>query len=438
MRPAVLLLFFFPLLFLEVASCGARSELDTLSRDAATAQPSPDAAGPTSCIPDAGPAPTCTTWQVAGPDRLISEATNTSTASEMLGSVIPVGCGVMLAWSTYTYIDPQTSELSWTTRTVAFDGTTTGPENVHSSLTVMSEASGSIEIAASTTGIGAVVVDEYNCRFLGLDFTGADVGGPVTQPGSGCSGLTSPGAGMFSYLVPDGPQGSTPTTLVTIDASGGPVSTRPLGDGLANALWGRLVFADGSFLLNAFREDPMTDVYTGVLQHFDATGTPLSPPAAQPPNSAPVMMAVTPPGALASWWTSTSSADFVPLDPSGQQAGSITSVPFVDAPYGEALERRCPGHAPGGRHRDERHLDHLRPGARLRWHPARRSRGVAQSDRRLRSRGRDADCRLGRRSRPRDLRQWRRPHASAHLRRPVKRYAPWAMSRAPFIHARRM
>jgi hypothetical protein len=336
MRPAVLLLFL-PLLFLGLASCGARSELDTLLRDAATAQPGPDAGAVASCTHDAGPPPSCSTWQVAGPDRLISEATNTSTASEMLGSVIPVGCGVMLAWSTYTYIDPQTSELSWTTRTVAFDGTTTGPENVHSSLTVMSEASGSIEIAASTTGIGAVVVDEYNCRFLGLDFTGADVGGPVTQPGSGCSGLTSPGAGMFSYLVADGPQGSTPTTLVTLDASGGPVSSRPLGDAPANALWGRLVFADGSFLLNAFREDPMTVVYTGVLQHFDAAGTPLSPPVAQPPNSAPVMMAVTPPGALASWWTSTSSADFVPLDPSGQQAGSITSVPFVDAPYGEAL-----------------------------------------------------------------------------------------------------
>ncbi len=337
MRPAVLLLPFPPLLFfLDLASCGARSELDTGLRDAAIMQPGPDAGGPSSCLP-ASPAPTCTTWQVAGPDRLISESTISSTASQTLGSAIPLGCGIMLAWTSYTYIDPSTSELSWTTRSVAFDGTTTGPENVHSSLTVMSQASGSIEIAASPTGIGAIATDEYNCRFLALDFAGNDVGAPVTQPGSGCGGLTSPGAGTFTYLVADGPQGSTPTLLVTIDGSGEPVSSRPLGDAPANALWGRLVFADGSFLLNAFREDPMTDVYTGVLQHFDATGTALSPPASQPMNSAPVMLAVTPSGALASWWTFDSSADFLPLDPSGAGAGSVSSVAFVNAPYGESL-----------------------------------------------------------------------------------------------------
>ncbi len=324
-------------LVLGVAACGARSELYAGAPDAAVVSNPTDGGAAPCALPDAAVPSACSAWQVAGPDRLVSDATSDATASATLGSVIPVGCGIMLAWSTYTYVDPQTSELSWTTRAVAFDGTTTGPERVHTSLGVESEASGSIQIAASATGIGALVVDEFNCRFLGLDLTGADVGSPVTQSASSCFGLASVGAGGFSYLVADGPQGSTPTSLVTIDASGAPIATRPLGDPPANALWGRLVFGDGSFLLNAFREDPMTEVYTGVLQHFDAQGDALSTSVAQPIDAAPVMLAVTPSGALASWWTSDSAAAFVPLAPSGAPAGATTQAPFYDAPYGEAL-----------------------------------------------------------------------------------------------------
>jgi hypothetical protein len=327
------------LLFLSFlsAACGARSELDTNPPDA-DAGTNPGDAATASCVPPDAAAPaTCSTWQVAGPDLLISEAANGSTASQSLGSIIPVGCGVLLSWTTSMYVDPQTSTLTFTTRGVAFDGTTTGPETTHSSLTVMSQSSGSIELASGATGVGALVMDEFNCRFLGLDVTGADTGGPVTQASPGCGGLASLGAAGFSYLVADGAEGSTPTTLVTIDGHGGPISSRPLGDAPDNALWGRLVFGDGSFLLNAFREAPPNDVYTGVLQHFDAAGNSLSPPAEQPPNAAPVMLAVTPSGALASWWPSDSDAAFVPLDPSGAEAGSVTTVPIVDAPYGEAL-----------------------------------------------------------------------------------------------------
>jgi len=331
MRPAVL-----PLLLVSVA-CGARSELHVNPVDAAVVPTAGDAGIPSCASPDASPPPTCSTWQVAGPDRLISEATNGATASGTLGSVIPVGCGVMLSWTTSTYLDPQTSELTFTTRTVAFDGTTTGPENLHTSLSVASQSSGSIELAASPTGVGALVDDEYDCRFLALDATGADDGSPVTQQDSGCIALASLASGGFSYLVADGPEGSTPTTLVAIDGHGAPVSTRPLGDAPAYALWGRLVYGDGSFLLNEFREDPTTEIYTGLLQHFDAQGSSLSPPVAQPMNAAPLLLATTPSGALSSWWTSDSAAAFVPLDPSGAEAGAVTSVPFYDAPYGEAL-----------------------------------------------------------------------------------------------------
>jgi hypothetical protein len=328
----------FLLLFLS-AACGARSELDFNPPDAA-AHPDAgagDAATP-SCAPaDAAAPPTCSTWQVAGPDLLISEATNGSTSSQTLGSVIPVGCGVLLSWATSMYVDPQTTTLSFTTRGVAFDGTTTGPETTHSSLTVMSQSSGSIDLAAGSAGVGALVMDEFNCRFLPLDFTGAETGAPITQALSQCESLASLGDAGFSYLVADGMEGSTPTTLVTIDGHGGPIATRPLGDAPDNALWGRLVFGDGSFLLNAFRETPPTDVYTGVLQHFDASGNALSMPVAQPPNAAPVMLAATPSGALASWWPTGASAAFVPLDPTGAESGSVSMVPFADAPYGEGL-----------------------------------------------------------------------------------------------------
>lgn len=306
-------------------------------RDGGVAPGGGDASVPSCATPDAAVAPTCSTWQVAGPDRLVSESTNSSTASQELGSVIPLGCGVMLAWSTYTYVDPQTSELGFVTRTVAFDGTATGAEIVHTSLGVTSQASGTIAVAASATGVGALAVDEYDCRFLALDPTGADVGSPVTQTGSSCLGLASVGDGVFSYLVADGPQGSTPTSLVDVDGAGKLISSQPLGDAPGDALWGRLLFADGTFLLNAFREDPTTEVYTGVLQHFDAEAAPLSPPVAQPPNSAPVMLAVNRLGALASWWTEDSSAAFVPLDPTGRESGSVSTVAFQAAPYGEAL-----------------------------------------------------------------------------------------------------
>jgi hypothetical protein len=272
---------------------------------------------------------------VAGPDRLISDASNDSTSDNMIGSVIAVGCGAIVAWSTSIYVDPQSSQLTWTTRTVAFDGTTTGPETLHSSLTVMSDASGSIELASSSTGLGAIVDDEFNCRFLPLDLTGAETGAPAIQAGSGCVGLASVGSGEFTYLMADAPEGTTPTTLVTVDGHGGPVATRPLGDPASYALWGRLVFGDGSFLLNDFREDPTTDIYSGLLQHFDAQGNALAASVPQPPNAAPLLLALTPPGALASWWASDSDADFVPLDPTGAEAGSVTMVPFVDAPYGE-------------------------------------------------------------------------------------------------------
>jgi hypothetical protein len=84
-----------------------------------------------------------------------------------------------------------------------------------------------------------------------------------------------------------------------------------------------------------FAGPPPSDVYTAVLQHFDADGNALSPPVAQPVTSETLSLAVTPSGALASW-PSDSSAVFVPLDSTGAESGSVSTVPTVDALY-EAL-----------------------------------------------------------------------------------------------------
>jgi hypothetical protein len=315
-------------------ACGSRTGLDA---------PTPEAAGASNTGEDAscslpnGPAPpTCTSWQAAGPDRLISESSDESTASPVIGSVIAVGCGVLVAWATSAYVNPGTSNLTWTTETVAFDGSATGAETAHPSLAVTSNYSGSIQVASSAGGLGLLAADQYNCRLLPLDFTGADNGSPTVLSGSSCIALESPGPGAFSYLVAAGGQGSTPTTLVTVDSSGGPISTLSLGDAPNNALWGRLRFADGSFMLNSFREDPSTSVYSGVLQHFDASGNALSPPFAQPIGAPPVLLAATPSGALASWYA-VGAAAFAPVDFTGKVVGPVQTEPFVDAPYGVSL-----------------------------------------------------------------------------------------------------
>ena len=300
-------------------ACGARSALDVNPADAGVA-PGPGDASPPSCAPPDAAAPTCSTWQVAGPDRLVSESTNSATASGTLGSVIPVGCGVMLSWTTYAYVNPQTSQLTWTTRTVAFDGTTTGPENLHTALSVMSEASGAITLAASAIGVGAMVADEDGCRFLPLLLYRRR-----HRPARHAGGLelsASPRAARAPSRIslPTGREGDAHVArrdrrqrqIRFDDTARGPTGV--------HALWGRLVYGDGSFLLNAFREDPTTAIYSGVLQHFDPQGNALSAAVAQPANAAPLMLAVAPGGALGSWWTEISAAAFVALNPSGTRA----------------------------------------------------------------------------------------------------------------------
>ncbi|MGD0528402.1 MAG: hypothetical protein ABSE49_24920 [Polyangiaceae bacterium] len=183
---------------------------------------------------------------------------------------------------------------------------------------------------------GSVVILLF-LAVLGAVACGARSELDVNPPDADTAPDSSDATSVFTYLVAQGAEGTTPTSLVAIDGSGDPISTTPLGDPADYALWSRLVFDDGSFLLNAFREDSTTGVYSGVLEHFDAQGNTLSPSVAQPANAAPLMLAVTPGGALASWWTEISAAAFAPLDPSGGEAGSVTTVPFTAAPYGEAL-----------------------------------------------------------------------------------------------------
>ena len=155
--------------------CGGRSALDSYATDAAVAATSGDAAVSTlTCGPaDAAAIPTCTTWSVAGPDQLLGPNAGAGAAVTM-GAVIAVGCGVLVSWTTSTDVDETSADATWTTRAVAFDGTPTGPATPHPSLTVASVSGGSIELAANADGVGALVDDPINCRFLPLDVTGAD------------------------------------------------------------------------------------------------------------------------------------------------------------------------------------------------------------------------------------------------------------------------
>jgi hypothetical protein len=330
LRPVVLLCVLGPL------GCGARSALDSYATDASVAAISDAAVSTLTCAPaDAAAAPTCTTWQVAGPDQLLGPNPGNGSAVTM-GAVIAVGCGVLVSWTTIADVGESSAEATWTTRAAAFDGTPTGPAMAHPSLTVASVSGGTIELAANANGVGALVDDPIDCRFLPLDATGADRGPVVTVTGSVCLGLTANGSTSFSYVTANGPEGATPSSLVTIDDQGAPIATRALGDPPYRAIFARAVFGDGSFLLDTFEEDTLTAVYSGWLQHFSADGTALSAPVISIPNAAPAQLAVTPSGALSSWWMGDSAA-FAPVDPSGAIVGPVQSEPFTEAPYGEAL-----------------------------------------------------------------------------------------------------
>jgi hypothetical protein len=256
----------------------------------------------------------------------------------LLGSVVPVGCGLLVAWSMLTSFERNnTTQVSWSTVHVSFDGSLAGPARAHPSLTQIygkDPFNGTIELAANAGGVGALVNDETGCLFLPLDATGADRGPVSALPGVQCVSLAGAGASGFSYLTGN----MSPTSLVTLDATGAVTANRALGDPVPREVWGRLSRSDGSFLLETSYSDSVGINFTSWLQPFDSVGDALSPPVTTDAETAPLLATTTASGALAAWeWSG--SAAFQAIDANGAPAGPIVRepVPVAQAPFIETI-----------------------------------------------------------------------------------------------------
>jgi hypothetical protein len=261
-----------------------------------------------------------------------------SVTRDLRPAAVGVGCGVLLAWTRETSLARDTVGLARYTLTASFDGTAGDPVP-HPSLAVASaDRFGLVLLAVGPGGVGALAPDLPNaCRFLPMDAAGQDRGPVQTVPdpqGWGCRSLAG-GATSFSYLIVQG-QNATPTTLVTLDATGVVIASQPLGDPPGRALLGRLARADGTFLLDS---QPAVAATTTWLQEFDAQGNALSSPATLTANG-PVLLAETQQGALASW-EQVGEIDFQPVDRTGAVAGPAQVQPLTPTsgrvPFGEVL-----------------------------------------------------------------------------------------------------
>jgi hypothetical protein len=315
-------------LVVGIGGCGARTGFDELPLSAR-----PDASGPdaSACASGGASHAPCASWKAAGPDRILA-------AGGRLGSVIPVGCGVLVSWVAESNPGTRNSQLDWYTLLATFDGAAAGPTRRHPSLSDMSLQSATFELAAGAGGAAALAVDGSGCRFLPLDETGADRGPPVTFGQFDCVSLAGTAASYSLLYTRDT---TTPTTLLTVDGNGAPLTSRTLADAPMRVLWGRLVRSDGSFLLNTFAENSTTGVYTDWLQGFDSQGNALSSSVATAADIAPVLLAETQRGALAAW--SYGDVAFEPVDGTGAPLGPPQSMPLSQSIYGESLASRANG-----------------------------------------------------------------------------------------------
>jgi hypothetical protein len=309
-----------------VTACGARTPLEVASSIADGGGVDASAA----CAPPPSPPGPCTSWQVAGADQLVSASSGVGDAIG-LGDVVSTECGVLVAW--YTLSAPNAETLSWSTRSIGFDGAPRAPVEAHPSLTLHTTTSGAISLATNGARGAALEEDSSGCHFLALDADGADVGATAPQAAFACSALAAESDG-FSYLIPSA-QGETPVALARVDAQGALRDTTPLTVASNRALWDRYVFDDGTFLLDTFDEDPTTGVYTDWLQSFDARGHSLAPGVAVTANTAPVWVAATAAGALAGW--ESTAVALVPVTRNGEAFGPVQTQPATGPLYGMTL-----------------------------------------------------------------------------------------------------
>ena len=315
-------------------ACGARTPLGADQGSASADGGIVDGAVGLSCTPDASATPRapCTSWKLVGADQVIAPPPGTGAA---LGLSTPIvsGCGVVTGWYTSTGRDPPFT-VTWSTRSIAFDGTPGTDVFSHPALTTQTMYATVMSLAANGASAAGLIADAMGCRFVPLDANGGDAGQVVVLGTLGCGAIAADGDG-FSYLTPSA-QSATPATLNRVNARGAARSSTALAMPAGRALWDRLVLDDGSFLVNSFREDTATGNYTDWLQHFDAQGAALaSENVVINANTAPVLLAPSATGLLAAW--DRSAVNVVSLDRDGRENGLVQLVSTTAALYGTLL-----------------------------------------------------------------------------------------------------
>ena len=286
-------------LLVIATACGARTDLGGGHVEAGSSA--------TCSAPLPKPA-ACTTWSAGTPQTIGTGTLGDATAS---------GCGVLVAWSTLG-----ADSVAWTTRWVDFDGAVLAPPVAHPSLTAQTNANAAISLAEG----GMLEDDTTGCHFVTVDTSGHEQ--DFTSLGApGCTSLARAGA-RWSFLRRSENGGGS---LVTF--GNGPQVETPLAFADAQAVWDRVVLADGSFIASGFWEDAQTAVYTDWLTPFDANGAPLGASVVVPGfDQAPVLLARGGDHVMAAWqWTNVTA---LPVSTLGAPLAPSQSV-TTDAPIYE-------------------------------------------------------------------------------------------------------
>ncbi len=286
-------------------ACGARTDLGARV----------DVGVSVACSTPAAPAKSCTAWH-AGTPRTIAPADSSTNLSGAIAS----GCGVLVAWCTVSL-----DSIAWTTGAVDFAGELFASPLAHPAIAGHSSAPGAISLANDGTRIGGLVNDADGCRFVTMDQTGHELEGAIDLGTGRCTALAANGK-SWSFLDADG-QGNV--SLVGLE--NGTTKKKTLETAAPQVLWDRVVFTDGSFLLDTFLEQANAQ-YDNTLTPYDTSGNPLGPG-----NliggfvGAPASIARAGSGAMATWSSSTIEA--LPVDTLGQTAGAAQMVSNASTVY---------------------------------------------------------------------------------------------------------
>ncbi len=288
-------------------ACGARTDLGGARGDSGTN-------GPCAAPP---PASSCTAWQAGEPQTI---AIAPAEVGNSVAGAIASGCSVLVAWQTRA----TPTSISWTTRAVDFTGTLAAPVD-HPALTAQSTPPGAVSFATDGSRIGALVNEADKCTFITLDETGHELGDPVDAGTQRCFALASNGS-QWSFLRDDG-QGNT--SLVSLQ--NGTTTEKKLQFASTQVLWDRVVFPDGSFLLDSFLEQANTQ-YDNTLTPYDASGNLLGGGSIIGGfEGAPALITRAGNAAMAAWSWSTIEA--LPVDHLGHAAGPAQMISNATPTY---------------------------------------------------------------------------------------------------------